>query len=492
MLFMLEHKISEHQFKNCLNCLGEGCFPPAGYGIGSYYPMAMSDPSRPHVDAVNSNMIDDNYPPPYASSSDVETNLDFIQVASELNCRGFDENCRWSNTNEDELDWTVLISTPQVEPWVTALQTSLIPDSSAAVLISGNRNAWDSGQLVSDTLPCIVSPIQLTATVWRSSVNDPIQQQPNLQICSRNVHSNLPNSNCNIFPIQNGIPVTVNVPEPRDPTTPAQIVLVGDNFVGTYGGALFVQDIFVDGEVLSDCSAEVIPSSTHSDKLLKQQSGRPIPLNSFQDSMDTLVDVQELNSLQEISDWRSSSISQFTQPSQMDSAMAVCLKLSCNPAEKDCGWHNGIVGWSIWTRTDSFSNPLTGIVMPPSGSKGFLVASYDNNFNSSIHHIISPRITVSTREQPLYFCFYEYFSLGGARFAICVDKFGKRCFYSKTDILNDNHVKESRRWNLKCAELPVGTYQIHVLAENKGPNKGEIGFMPLRVSRDLAGNDVVC
>lgn len=91
------------------------------------------------------------------------------------------------------------------------------------MLLSNGRNAWDGGQLVSDLLPCIISPLQLTATVWRSSSDGPFQQQPNLQICSRNAYADQPYSNCNLFPIQNGIPVTVNIPEPRDPTSPAQV-----------------------------------------------------------------------------------------------------------------------------------------------------------------------------------------------------------------------------------------------------------------------------
>lgn len=91
------------------------------------------------------------------------------------------------------------------------------------MLLSGDRSARDAGQLVSDLLPCIVSPLQLTATVWRSSSDGPSQQRPNLQICSRNAHADQIYSNCNLFPIQNGIPVTVNIPVPRDPTAPAQV-----------------------------------------------------------------------------------------------------------------------------------------------------------------------------------------------------------------------------------------------------------------------------
>lgn len=89
--------------------------------------------------------------------------------------------------------------------------------------MSSGGNAWDAGQLVSDQLTCLIAPLQLTATVWRTHSNGPLEQQPNLQICSRNVYAEPPNPNCSLFPELYGVPVTVDVPVPRDPTTPAQV-----------------------------------------------------------------------------------------------------------------------------------------------------------------------------------------------------------------------------------------------------------------------------
>uniref|UniRef100_A0A915PZX9 MAM domain-containing protein n=1 Tax=Setaria digitata TaxID=48799 RepID=A0A915PZX9_9BILA len=431
--------------------------------------------ARSYSDTVNYNAMNDDYPSVRAAPLNAQANLDVIQLASDLNCHGFNTNCRWSNTNEDELDWKVLISAPEAEPWINSLQRTHLPDASAAVLLSGDRNTWESGQLVSDLLPCIVSPLQLTATVWRSSSHRPSdQQQPNLHICSRNAHDDLSSLNCNLFPIQNGIPVTVNVPVPRDPTTPAQIVLLGDNFAGRHSGAIFVQDIVVDGDLVPDCTIKATFATLDSNKR-RMQPKEPIALKNFHDTINSLVDIEELSAMQKISNVRQPYRSQFAASSAEDSLVASCLKLSCNLAEEDCDWLNDIFGWTISTGTDGFSNPLTGIMTRPAGINAYLVASYNDDSNDSIRQIISPLISIPPSVQPTYFCFFEYFALEGARFTMCTDKFFKGCFYSKTDIYKDGR-----------------HMQIHVVAENKGPNKGDIGFVPLRFTRDLAGNDPIC
>ncbi|EFO17134.2 hypothetical protein LOAG_11367 [Loa loa] len=450
--------------------------------------------ARSYVDATDFNARKDVHPSLFTASSNVQENLDVVQEASDLNCHGFDRNCRWSNTNEDELDWRVLLSTPEAEPWVSTLQTTHLPDATAAVLLSADRSAWDSGQLVSDLLPCIISPLQLTATVWRSSSDGPFHQQPNLQICSRNMHADQPYSNCILFPIQNGIPVTVRIPEPRDPTTPAQIVLLGDNFVRKHGSAIFVQDIIVDGDLVPDCTITTPYTTEHFNKPQHQQARRLIPLHNFHDFTNSLVEVQELDPTQKIANLRQPSTLQSV-PSLLpdsESLMVQCLKLSCNPAERNCDWQNGIAGWMAATGTDGFSNPLTGIMVPPAGTNAFLIASYNDDSKNPIRQIISPLISISTAPQPIHFCFYEYFALEGARFTMCTDEFNQRCFYSKTDISKDGHLQESRQWNFQCTELPSGTYKIYVSAENNGPNQGDIGFVPLRLSRDMDGNDPIC
>ncbi|VDO33293.1 unnamed protein product [Brugia timori] len=322
-----------------------GCFPPVYYETYPHHPLALSAGRlRSYMDATDFNAVKDEYLSLLTAPVNVQENLDVVQEASDLNCHGFDNNCRWSNTNEDELDWKVLLSTPEAEPWISMLQTTHHPgqtiirtsflDASAAVLLSGNHRTWGSGQLVSDLLPCIILPLQLTATVWRSSSDGPFQQQPNLQICSRNTNIDQTHSNCILFPIQNGMPVTVNIPEPRDPTTPAQIILVGDNFVGKYGGAIFVQDIIVGGNLVPDCIITTPLTTKNFNKPQQQKAKRLIPLHNFQDSSNSLVEVQELGPTQKMSNLQQSSILQFASPLLADSLMVECLKLSCNPAGK--------------------------------------------------------------------------------------------------------------------------------------------------------------
>uniref|UniRef100_A0A0R3RML1 MAM domain-containing protein n=1 Tax=Elaeophora elaphi TaxID=1147741 RepID=A0A0R3RML1_9BILA len=408
--------------------------------------------ARSYADATDLTARSNEHPPLLAAPSNVEENLDVVQAVSDLNCHGFDSDCRWSNTDEDELDWTVLLSTPQAEPLVSALHTTRLPDASAAVLLSGGRSISDGGQLVSDLLPCIIQPLQLTATVWRSSSDGPFQQQPNLQICSRNSHADQFYSNCNQFPIQNGIPVTADIPTPRDPTAPAQIVLLGDNFVSKSGGAIFVQDIIVDGELVPDCTITVPFATVHINKPQKQQhqTRHLIPLHNFRDSStNNVVEGEQLDAKQKISNLSQPSKLHFASSSLADSLIVQCLKLSCSPvgktynksAENDCGWQKDIAGWMISTGTDGFSNPLTGIMAPPVGINSFLVASYNGDSKNSIRQIISPPISIPTSAQPIYFCFYEYFALEGARFTMCTNEFDKGCFYSKTDIPKDGHLQ---------------------------------------------------
>lgn len=66
---------------------------------------------------------------------------------------------------------------------------------------------------------------------------------------------------------------------------------------------------------------------------------------------------------------------------------------------------------------------------------------------------------------------------------------------------------------MRCAKLPVGTFevghvynvrfqigsnfeiynfQLRVIAENLGGNNGEIGFLPIRLARDSAGQQMIC
>ncbi|VDN28149.1 unnamed protein product [Cylicostephanus goldi] len=55
--------------------------------------------------------------------------------------------------------------------------------------------------------------------------------------------------NCDEFNINNGVPVTMNVPTPTHPNQPTQIVFYGNNFVSPMGGAIFLQDILLQGNL---------------------------------------------------------------------------------------------------------------------------------------------------------------------------------------------------------------------------------------------------
>ncbi|PIO55906.1 hypothetical protein TELCIR_22703 [Teladorsagia circumcincta] len=52
--------------------------------------------------------------------------------------------------------------------------------------------------------------------------------------------------------------------------------------------------------------------------------------------------------------------------------------------------------------------------------------------------------------------------------------------------------QENKKWNVRCVKLPVGTYELRVIAENNGENKGEIGFLPIRLAHDPAGQKMIC
>ncbi|MCP9265393.1 hypothetical protein DINM_020673 [Dirofilaria immitis] len=104
---------------------GRGCLPPPPY-YGTYpsYQTALSGGIvRPYADSANLNTINNEHPSLFAAPSNLGENLDVIQTTSDLNCRRFDSDCRWSNTNDDELDWKVLMSTPEAESLISMLQT---------------------------------------------------------------------------------------------------------------------------------------------------------------------------------------------------------------------------------------------------------------------------------------------------------------------------------------------------------------------------------
>ncbi|VDK52217.1 unnamed protein product, partial [Gongylonema pulchrum] len=127
----------------------EGCFP--GYAVQQpYYPRTVSaSRERVHADAADFNVGNDDYPPPQrvAAPSNTDASLDVVQRASDLNCHDFDSNCRWSNTNEDEMDWAVLMSTPDAEPWLSTLQTTSLPGHFTCLQSTTALNSLASARL---------------------------------------------------------------------------------------------------------------------------------------------------------------------------------------------------------------------------------------------------------------------------------------------------------------------------------------------------------
>lgn len=455
---------------------GNACLPPAGFGQSYYYPPYSGRYAAYGTGAYRGTNTYGNILPPGPYRS--EASLDAITSSSALNCRVFDETCRWSNTNEDELDWKVRASSPEAERFIAVLASASLPDASAAVLTSQRSNGWEAGQLVSDQIPCMTSPLQLTATVWRSISSSPYEQ-PNLQICSRNVRSDLPLSTCNLFPIQNGIPVTVNIPLPKDPLAPTQIVLMGDNFVASDGGAIFLQDLFVDGRIEQDCALAAVDSRRHGES-------PPATLDPLRPDMLSLPSLSAMSTLNR----SPSRLSPPSLTSSPDALFETCITLSCNPSEAECKWRSGRNGW-VKALAQRSSNPLTGVHLPPAGINGFLVAPFVNDRIAS-YQMTSTPVNVPLSAGAAYFCFYEYFATDGLRLAFCIDKAGRNCFYSRSDISIGDRIQDNRRWNFRCVQLPSGSYEVSVLAENRGTNQGDIGFVPVRVARDPSGTDALC
>lgn len=62
-----------------------------------------------------------------------------------------------------------------------------------------------------------------------------------------------------------------------------------------------------------------------------------------------------------------------------------------------------------------------------------MVASFVDNINHTFE-LISPMIKVPPLLTPIYFCFYEFFAIDGARLAMCTDYARMSCFYSITEL----------------------------------------------------------
>uniref|UniRef100_A0A1I7TCP1 MAM domain-containing protein n=1 Tax=Caenorhabditis tropicalis TaxID=1561998 RepID=A0A1I7TCP1_9PELO len=435
---------------------------------------------------------------------------DEIRSVSSLNCASFADKCRWSNTQEEELDWTTLAESPQASSFLPTLDVQNLPGQSAGSLTSPARNGWESGQLVSDALPCLTTGLKVTATAWRSKVG-PNSEQPKLQICVRNSNEEkFPLINCNEFEIRNGVPMSADIPIPNDPNLPTQLVFSGNNFIAKEGGALFIQDIGIEGSL--KCNGETLdshptlisnpPSRTNdNDKRsfaesvgsLKSIEGIPgleaidaafpanldeqrIAIASLQRSLQgnsvvepaskPAADIQSVISAVPQPSVRSAPQPALTSAESLSSVPSLfesCLALSCNPSDLSC---------KFWR----------------SSAQKFLVAPFFDSHISS-YTLVSEALNVPLLEE-VYFCFYEYYATEGLSIAVCTDKMD--CFYKKSGLTMGDGLRENKKWNIRCSKLPPGTYELRVIAENAGENKGEVGFLPIRLARDAKGQQLIC
>uniref|UniRef100_A0A1I7ZVV9 MAM domain-containing protein n=1 Tax=Steinernema glaseri TaxID=37863 RepID=A0A1I7ZVV9_9BILA len=395
-----------------------------------------------------------------------------VGTTSLLNCQIFDDGCRWSNTNQDDMDWKISSSSPEADHWLPGLAVSNLPDRNAAALISPPRNGWENGQLVSDPLPCMNAPLRFTATVWHSLAENEYEQ-PRLQVCTKNVDANIIPTNCASFPIQNGVPSSIKLRLPKNPEAPTHLIILGDNFVSPRGGAIFIQDISVDGHLNCHRNEETqfVPGSAITGR-------NTFDRNEISNSLDEFSHIPQ----------------PFRAPAKIanhDDVFETCLTLSCNPAEADCKWT--MVSPDKWevALQQRMANPLTGVHVPPSGESGFLVASFRTGSRRPYVMSSGPISVPQTGDRGLFFCFYEYLATEGLRLALCADRIGSRCFYQRKT-LSIQSVDQNRRWNYKCVALPPGQYEINVIAENVGENRGDVGFVPTRVARHQDGLDTAC
>ncbi|CAI5455998.1 unnamed protein product [Caenorhabditis angaria] len=462
--------------------------PYGAFARGPYRAEPQRGPSAEGAPGVAQNPVQ----PRFASQ------VDEIKSVSTLNCAKFSDKCRWANTQEEELDWSTLSENEQAMAFLQTLGVQTIPDLAAGVLTSATRKGWEGGQLVSDPLPCINHGLKVTATVWKSKLGA-VSEQPKLQICTKNTNEEkFPLVNCNEFDIRNGVPMSMDIPAPNNPNTPAQIVFYGNNFIAAEGGALYLQDIVIDGQL--SCNGETLDSHP----ILVQQEAKTISeptrakvndneKRSFSESLGPIKAIERAGLEAIDANPNSMDLQQVVVEnapiSQIPSLFESCLALSCNPSDLSCKfWRSaGNNRWEIGV-SGRVSNPLTGIHLPPGTAQKFLVAPFFDSHITS-YTLVSEQLNIPLLEE-VFFCFYEYYATEGLSISVCTDKMD--CFYKKTELAMGEDLQKNKKWNIRCTKLPPGTYELRVIAENSGENKGEIGFLPIRLSRDDQGTQLIC
>ncbi|PIO69552.1 hypothetical protein TELCIR_08618, partial [Teladorsagia circumcincta] len=342
-----------------------------------------------------------------------------------LNCPTFAAKCKWANTNDEELDWTTLQAVPNPDRFLSLLDGEEYPDPAAGVLTSPQRPGWEGGQLISDPLPCLPGGIRVTATAWKTQ-GGPTHDQPKLQVCSKNVAEvRFPLVNCNEFDVRNGVPISVEVPAANNPNQPAHIVFYGNNFVSPQGGALFLQDIVVEGSVA--CNGDQVPNN------------HPVLINegeTFRRQPADELDSQQLAATYSKTYDPVGPLKVFVSINFMKTnILKMNEDLSCN------FWRSaGTNRWEIGS-PGRLSNPLTGINQLPDTAQKFLVAPFlDPNIRS--YTLVSEALTIPLMET-VYFCFYEYLATQGLSLSVCTDRMD--CFYRKDTLLTGNTIDDSKQ-----------------------------------------------
>uniref|UniRef100_A0A0N4Z9M2 MAM domain-containing protein n=1 Tax=Parastrongyloides trichosuri TaxID=131310 RepID=A0A0N4Z9M2_PARTI len=453
-----------------------GCLPPGGLFNPTY---SYQYGSIPQTYYGTGGLYYPHHNKAYRSQQ-VQSDTVLADDAGNLNCPSFSKKCKWSNTNEDELEWNILAASEEglrKLSQLTSFNSAPDPDSAAVITTTNGRNGWESGYLLSDPIPCMKTPITITITAWRSDTNT-MYDQPQLQVCARNVGSTYAPTNCVPITFKNGITTSVEIQPPEEPNNGAQLVIIGNNFVAPQGSALFIQDIQVDNEN-QECGTEEVDIDTSN--------------NNIDENSSVLTKASQTFNVKSSRFGKKPNNSQKKSSSSSSVLDDICSTLSCNPAQtSDCKWY--AQGAQSWEKGQSSrrSNPLTGVQLSPVEGEKFLVASFRSRKPTS--YIMSSETVTIPRDlgRTLYYCFYEFINTFGSKISLCQDAELNQCFYESENPKASDLLERNRQWNYNCVPLPIGQYEVYLIGQNNGENLGDIGFAASKVTTDAEGLNDIC